>query len=366
MTEIRKIGGLGGAEPYEAGKEHQAAAGISFAGNPENTILDDALKEEVLTCLPKPTAYPLTLTKEECLRMGSKFMQPGYEHWCRSYENGEYEIAEDPGKEAWRLAGPQAYADRSHEGEDAWRRNRRCPACRGLGKHDVVYRGTKTNFYWRGTKRCVCRDWWHMRRMVERKLPRKLRWADLDVLRPSPASNLSIERQAEGIALLKDHRTESFFFLGAPGTSKSTFAAALFRSALWWDCCHGRGGHLWRVDGNKMFEAEHEYSTAKDKGAVGREITVDLIYGAARSGFRPVLLVEEIDKRRMTEFAANILFRIANAMDETQGQFIITSNKTVKGFKDLFMRSEIESVRDSGEAFLRRLFDNMNVRDYYS
>jgi len=298
--------------------------------------------------------YPLSLTKEECLKMGSQVACKGYRYFRDSFRDGEYELAEDPGKEAWDRDGMKAFME-----------GRPCPVCRGSYEKWVVYRGTKTNFFFRYTTKCKCAYLRWMRRMLDRKLPPSLRHHNLNLLRPSPLSRLTVPFQEREIEFLKQHWYESFFFLGPPGSSKSTFAAALFRAALWWDCHHGMGGFLWRIDGNHLFESEVEYATADDKSSVTRDITVDDIYRARRRGFTPVLVLEEIDKRRMTEFAANVLFRLVNAMDECHGQLIITTNLTRQGFKDLFMESDVEAVRVDGGALLRRIVDNMNVRDYH-
>jgi len=206
-----------------------------------------------------------------------------------------------------------------------------------------------------------------MCRLVKEKLPENLRDFNINTLAPSPKSRLSPPLQEQELAFLKAHIGESFFFLGPPGTSKSVFSAVLFRAALWRDCLYRRGGCLWRVDGNHLFETEVAYAMADDKSSVMRDITSDEIYSAKRRGYRPVLLLEEIDKRKMTEFAANTLFRLVNAMDECNGQLILTTNLTEQGFRNLFLNSDIEQVRVDGGALLRRLLDNgkINVRDYH-
>lgn len=161
--------------------------------------------------------------------------------------------------------------------------------------------------------------------MLERKLPPSLRDHSLNNLAPSGKSRLPPERQAEEIAFLRAHKDESCFFLGPPGTSKSTFAAALMRDAIFQDQVLGDGGGFyWRVGGNRLFEQEVAYATAGDKDSVATDITVSDIVSARRRGFTPFLVLGEIDKRKMTEFSANVLFRLVNAMDEQQGQLIVT------------------------------------------
>lgn len=307
----------------------------------------DPLEEAVRKAKEKRIVYPLTLTKEECLALGGQHsFGIGGKYFWDSYKDGKYETAEDHGKELWLK-----------EGKAAFLAGKPCPVCRGKGHYDAVYRGIETNFYFSLYTPCPCVAHHTMRRLLNEKLPENLRDFSINTLAPSPKSILPPSFQEREIAFLKEHLYESFFFLGPPGTSKSTYSAALFRASLWYDCNHGRGGYLWRVDGNHLFETEVAYATANDKDSVRRDITPDEIYYAKRKGYQPVLLLEEIDKRKMTEFAANILFRLVNAMDECNGQLILTTNLTMQGFRNMFLKSDIEQVRVSGEALLRRLTD---------
>lgn len=323
----------------------------------DNDWDDDSRKEAFERLERNRIVYPLTLTKEECLEMGGEhFLSKGHKYFWDSYEHGEYELADDLGKELW-LA----------EGMAAFQAGKPCPVCRNSGRRKAVFRGTKTNFYFLLNTTCWCAIYKTMRKLTSEKLPENLRGFNINTLAPSPKSCLSAKVQEREIVFLKEHLYESFFFLGPPGTSKSTYSAALFRASLWYDCNHGRGGYLWRVDGNHLFETEVAYATANDKDSVRRDITPDEIYYAKRRGYQPVLLLEEIDKRKMTEFAANVLFRLVNAIDECNGQLILTTNLTEQGFRNLFLNSDIEQVRVDGGALLRRLLDNdkVNVRDYY-
>jgi DNA replication protein DnaC len=322
---------------------------------------DDSDKDPLLEALRKAKekriVYPLTLTKEECLALGGQHSHGlGGTYFSDSYEGGKYETAEDHGNELWLKEGKAAF--------DA---GKPCPICRGTGHYEVVCRGTETNFYFIMPTCCLCVIHRTMRQLLQEKLPENLRDFNINTLAPSPKSILPPSVQEREIAFLKKHVGESFFFLGPPGSSKSTYSAALFRASLWHDCLHRRGGYLWRVDGNHLFETEVAYATADNKSSVERDITPDEIYHAKRSGYRPVLLLEEIDKRKMTEFAANILFRLVNAMDECNGQLILTTNLTEQGFRNLFLNSAIEQVRVDGGALLRRLLENekINVRDYH-
>ena len=331
----------------------------------DDRILDmeDPLDEFLKKPIPPSVTYPLTLTMDECLKM--QFDPGRRKEWDghRNHTMQDHEavaVAVGEGKK-W-----------NHEVMQGVLAGAQCPVCLDKGYRSEVRRGRKTNFYFLEGVRCWCKEARFFQALAEEKLPRILQNFTIPTLRPSPKSNLPIPVQEREIKFLKAHADESFFFLGPPGTSKSVYAAALFRRAmrrnreyLWED---RKTACLWRVDGNHLFESEVAYATCDDKENFKRDITVEMIEGARRGGVRPVLVLEEIDKRKMTEFAALTLFRLVNAMDECEGQLILTSNLTMQGFRDMFLKSDIDKVRVDGAALLRRLTDpdKINVRDYFT
>jgi DNA replication protein DnaC len=321
---------------------------------------DDPLELAAKNWRPPENPYPMTLSMGECLeRQRSRYPNWDYHIWvsCK-----DAEVVSQQGKELWT---PEAMNSTVHAGG-------KCPVCDGTKERTEICRGRVTNICFQQKTPCWCEEARFFDRLLGEKLPRILRNFTLKHIKPSPKSNLSHAIQEREIEFLKAHPDESFFFLGPPGTSKSVYAAALFRRALarnhkylWHggkvECC-------WRVDGNHLFESEVAYALADDKENFKRDITVEMIQTATREGLRPVLLLEEIEKRRMTEYAALTLFRLVNAMDECEGQIILTSNLSLPDFRDMFLKSDIDKVRVDGAALLRRLTDpdKVNVRDYYA
>ena len=310
-------------------------------------------------------SYPLALSREECLGMDTR-SGPGKIYLEDSIETG-FDPVDDPRTEEAKAGLARAFAQWRREGKGSreWYDDWACSLCRAC-ERARTWKGRKTGFYFHPqyVLECPCRKMWRMDKQLREKLPPSLRNHSINSLKPSPDSNLPAARQEKEIAFLKEHRTEGFFFLGPPGTSKSTFAAALFKEALWRDVNGKYGGFLWRVDGSRLLEQEQAWALANDKSEVRRDVTVEDIERARKRGFRPVLLLEEMDKRRMTEFAVNIFFRLVNAMDECEGQLILTTNLTMGGFRDLFLKSGVEAVQVTGEALLRRVL-KANVRDYH-
>jgi DNA replication protein DnaC len=344
------------AIPQEALEDEGSEPGKAAGPGPAEEALEGFFEELRRQAEALKSRYPLSMTPEECLGLeyrGPDDYRLASQYFNDSYRDGEYTLYEDPGR------------GRSGEVLEAFKAGRTCPVCRGDWFYKAVYRGTKTNFFFPLARTCMCSRYKWMKEKVDSKLPPALRQHKLDLLKPSELSRLPLSRQAEEIGFMKAHRDESFFFLGPPGSSKSTFAAALFRAAIWRDALRGMGGFQWRVDGNHLFETEVAYAMADDKQSARRDVTVEDIVLASRKKFRPVLLLEEIDKRKMTEFAANVLFRLANALDEAGGQLILTTNLSKQGFRDMFLKSDIDAVRVDGAAILRRVFEKANVRDYF-
>jgi len=270
--------------------------------------------------------------------------------------------------ELWHEKGVEvfmAYTDdnRPHSEWESWGRaswydESRCPVCRGDRQSiaELDY--------------CPCFRAWQCYLETRRLLPYSLRDITLKNLKPHTASLLGtpVEQQRE-IDFIREHCHDGFVFLGPTGSSKSTFAAALLYNAIYEDALGPMESkkYIWRIDGRQFFEAEHAWVTGKEDAK--RLITADDIRRARAYRFRPVLVLEEIDKRKMTEFNADCLFNVVNAMDENDGQLIVTTNLTVDGYAKLFSTSESESVRACGDAICRRLFKceqkGRYVRNYW-
>jgi len=309
--------------------------------------------------------YPLKLTKDECMALKAGDRDTWMFYRRESDQDGKYEVAEDPAN---------ALAPWDTEARRAVLEGRPCPRCKDTKSVTLLCRGTVTNFYFLRTFGCECIGFRDFQKMLAKRLPERLCKFSLSSLSWSDKSSLSRARQEKEIAFLRAHPDDSYFFLGKPGTSKTTYSAALYIHALWTafrkpDPTNSQYAlkYLWRVDGNHLFDSEVAYAMADDKESVQRDVTVDQILWPRKNDHRPVLVLEEIDKRKMTEFAANVLFRLVDAMDECGGQLIVTTNRTMQGFRDMFLKSDVEQVRVTGEALLRRLTDpdRINVRNYH-
>ncbi|MBZ5671339.1 MAG: hypothetical protein LAO04_16615 [Acidobacteriia bacterium] len=321
---------------------------------------EDRMMKTIAKIQEERKQYPLKLTPTECL----KLMHTDRPQYLRHMRNSkETELCCIYDSELW-----------TPEVEKTVLAGGTCPVCKGRGLSKGVVHGKDTNFYFFEEYRCDCVAAKEVKKLADSKLPEILRDFDLRTLGVSGRSSLLPAKQQAEIAFMRQHPNDSYFFLGPPGTSKSTYSAALFNAALRRNYS-GRstwlsvGDSAWRVDGNHLLKTEVEYATSDDKDSVRRDITSEEIFRARRAGYKPVLLLEEIDKRKPTEFFANVLFCLVNAMDECGGQLLLTTNQTRKGFEDLFLKSDIEQVQVTGGALLRRLLrspEKVNVRDYHA
>lgn len=245
-----------------------------------------------------------------------------------------------------------------------------CPLCFD-DKHlfQICYKvldGKETVCCRRETK-CPCVGYRNLRRAVESRIPRSLQGFSFNNLIPSPKSRLSPHQQEEEIAFLKSHPYDSYLFCGPPGTSKSVYATCLFRYAMAMRSSE-RLTNEWYVDFGRFCDIETEYSTAQDKSDIQRIVTAEEIEKHTRKDRKaPVMVLEELDKHKISEFISGKLFSIIRTMDDCEGQMIVTSNRTLEGLTEVFSKSSFEQVRVTGEAIMRRIADpkRVHIRDYF-
>jgi DNA replication protein DnaC len=235
-----------------------------------------------------------------------------------------------------------------------------CPNCDGK---QVLVTGDKY-------KRCDCQELKWKRKVIEAILPSRYRRNNLYTLKPSDVSKLSIERQQKILDFMRkrENRDKGYFLYGAPGTSKTTFASALIRNAIerdWKKWLYKDGvpqkwdRSLWirYVNWDGLMGEYLAYQN--DKEAPPPSVTAKLIRDAKAAGRTPVLCIEEIDKSKLTQYKANKLFDIVQAMDANEGQLIITTNhRTKEDFESFLYHTPDDEINLAGEPVWRRVIDN--------
>jgi hypothetical protein len=208
---------------------------------------------------------------------------------------------------------------------------------------------------------------------IKGKVPLRYQQGSLKSLQPSEKSMLSRAVQIDLIKELQANPDNSYAFFGPAGTSKTTYALALYKQVIFqmhrdrwmgtakesWD----KDNYCWRIAAKQLLEQHHDYATNRSRtnengdfiaGASTPMVTRQKIDKAVAKGFRPRLFLEELDKVKSTQFRLDTLFEIVDGLYEQKGQLVINSNMTPTEFSATF-----------GSAFERRLAEMCTVKDFF-
>jgi DNA replication protein DnaC len=252
-------------------------------------------------------------------------------------------------------------------------RGQKCPACADTNQIRVVKYGTVTGMYIDGYPDCECVKYRRLWKVLCGCIPERYLGVSLYDLAPSSLSKLSMARQESEIAFIREHKEDGFFFMGPAGTSKTTFAIALYRDYLstlfrqQWkgsaDTLYVGPQGIWRINGDSLLRQFHEKATNFE--AKEPDVTAGKIRSEARSKRRPCLILEEIDKSKMTDFRANTLFALVDALYECGGRLVLTTNLTPTEFGGMFANSGSDNIRATGAALMRRIKEMCHIRNYH-
>jgi hypothetical protein len=252
-------------------------------------------------------------------------------------------------------------------------RGQKCPACSDSNQIHVVRHGTVTGIYMDAYPDCECVKYRRLWKVLCDCIPQHYLWVSLYDLAPSLLSKLPGAKQESEIAFVREHCEDGFFFSGPAGTSKTTFSIALYRNAVavqfrqkWkgsGETFYTKPQGIWRVNGDRLMRQFQEKALNPD--AREPEVTAEKIRAAAKSDFRPYLVLEEIDKAKMSEFRANNLFSIIDALYECNGRLVLTTNLTLPEFAGMFANSGSDNIRATGAALMRRIKEMCHIRNYH-
>ncbi len=259
-----------------------------------------------------------------------------------------------------------------------------CPACQDTRYFKGVSVGKVTGYREIGTHICWCAKYRVVQEQFDKLVGTRYRPYDFRTIQPSPECGLPLAGQkrqwAEVRALLeadkdaktaspKDFKPHNFLLAGKAGVGKTTTASMIAREAIWLDYINPKIGigavsnparWVWLVDCQELFEQHTAWATSRFSNNPAPEpvVTVAKVERAAAMGCTPCLVIEEIDKGKLTESRFSFLFTLINAFDKNNGQLVVTTNRTLDRFIAMFSESEFETVRISGEPMIRRFFQN--------
>jgi DNA replication protein DnaC len=286
----------------------------------------------------------------------------------------------DRSKDTWRYKTQQYHATEA-EMLAAAVGTSPCPSCEENRKIPVIRYSDVTGMSEPSTYGCWCRDYREIQAEFDKLVAPRYRGYDFRTIKPSTECGLPLKQQAkewsEIFATLqadrklkaadpKNFKPHNFVLSGKKGMGKTTTASMIAREAIWRDYWNPKFEFIritrwvWVVDAQELFDQQTMYSTTRlsENPAPEPLVTPRRVELAASIGCTPTLILEELDKGKLTESRASFLFTLINAFDKNNGQLIVTTNRTLDRFSAFFQESDIETVRTSGEPILRRLLQN--------
>lgn len=188
---------------------------------------------------------------------------------------------------------------------------------------------------YRGMKRCECSTR-KLRTRALKRIPPAYR--DLDLATLQPRSDLHA-KQSELIEAVCHYPQQSYLLCGKNRTGKSAIGWVLYRAAI------EAERPAIALPTAELLMQFRRWELNQDPPAVDAE--------SLRDGRRWLLFLDEFDKARPTEFAAEQLFLLLDAACSYHHQVVITSNLAPDALKEHWSRSQITY----GPSIMRRLFD---------
>lgn len=174
---------------------------------------------------------------------------------------------------------------------------------------------------------CLC-----VRRMTVRaqlaRIPPCFGRPRLSRLRPRPDLHPT---QAKAIAFIKARPLESYLLVGKNGTGKTHLAWCLYRNAL----LLRRAPVACRI--RDLIDDFRRIEVSSDREAYLPRVTARDLERARKPWF---LFFDEFEKARPTEFAAEMLFNLLDAVKNFNHQLVVCSNFTEVQLRDHWGRVE--------------------------
>lgn len=223
-----------------------------------------------------------------------------------------------------------------------------CDLCKDSGR--IYFTEEHFGKKYESHKKCVC-VLENIRRKKLSAIPPKFEGVLLSALKPDVRKHA---RQAEYIPFIQANPTRSYFLGGKFGTGKTMMMWALYRDAVERDR---------RTVVCTLTELLTEYKKAINASTnhlepfYPRLVAEDLRQNHTKFS----IFLDDVDKAKPTEYVAEQVFELANAIYDFQHQIVITTNLSVKGLGDYFERAD----ERYGGAIVRRFVDNSKVCEMF-
>ncbi len=190
---------------------------------------------------------------------------------------------------------------------------------------------------------CVCRLE-KTRRKKLAMIPPVFKDVSIDSLQPNSAKHA---QQAEAVAKIKADRSGNFFFAGRFGSGKTLMMWTLYREAVMNDR---------RTVFCTLSELLNEYRKFIQDSINGEKPVYPRISAGdlRQDHTRYSIFIDDIDKAKPTEYAAEQLFELSDAIYAFNHQIVVTTNLTLTKLVEHFERAD----ERFGGAIVRRLVEN--------
>jgi DNA replication protein DnaC len=194
-----------------------------------------------------------------------------------------------------------------------------------------------------GARPCICRRK-KVRAAKLAAIPPQFQTLTLNDLLPDLKRH---PQQPEIVAALKSNPFGNYFFGGKFGTGKTLFMWVIYREAVVSDR---------RTVVCTLSELLNEYKAFIQASSAGQELKYPRISAETlrQTHTRYSIFLDDIDKARPTEYAAEQLFEIADAIYAYQHQIVVTTNLSISNLVAHFERADDRF----GGAIVRRLVDS--------
>lgn len=200
-----------------------------------------------------------------------------------------------------------------------------------------------------GVRVCECRRQ-RMRESELAKIPPGFRDFRLETI-----TGKGHAMQQKVIHAMRKDPTSSFFLAGDFGCGKSLLLWTLYRHAL------EAGGR--KIVACTLTQLLNEYKALIQASRVGDDPVPPQLCSTElkQSECQYSIFLDDIDKARPTEYAAEQFFEIVNAIYDFQHQVVVTTNLGVQALTEHFNRADPRF----GGAIVRRLVDNAKVVEMF-